>query len=206
MREHLLINGPVGAIETVIETPDGAPTGLALIAHPHPLHGGTMDNKVVTTLAKVALAHGLIAVRSNFRGVGQSQGTHDHGLGETDDLARVVQHLSARYPAWAWTLMGFSFGAFVQQQLSLRLPAQQVILVAPAVTMRPFASVSAPATIIHGDHDEIIPLAAVRDYATREAIDLVVIPAAGHFFHGKLIALRDQVSACINPSPPQPSP
>lgn len=158
-----------------------------------------MDNKVVTTLAKAALAHGLIAVRSNFRGVGQSAGAHDHGRGEADDLACIVQHLSARYPTLTWTLLGFSFGAFVQQQLSLRIAVRQVILVAPAVTMRPFAAIAAPAHILHGDQDEVIPIAAVRDYAHAHNIALSVIPDAGHFFHGKLLDLRDQVSALWTP-------
>ncbi len=205
MREHLLLPGPAGPIETVIETPEGAPRGLALIAHPHPLHGGTMDNKVVTTLARAALAAGLVAVRSNFRGVGQSAGVHDHGLGECDDLAAITRILSERFPGLDWTLLGFSFGAFVQQQLSLRLPAtqppeqalRQVILVAPAVTLRPFGAVSGPATILQGDQDEIIPLAAVRDYAQVQGIELIVIPEAGHFFHGKLLDLRAQASTLL---------
>jgi alpha/beta superfamily hydrolase len=199
MREHLLLPGPVGPIETVIETPQGSPAGLALIAHPHPLHGGTMDNKVVTTLARAALTAGLVAVRSNFRGVGQSAGVHDHGLGECDDLAALTQIIGARYPELDWTLLGFSFGAYVQQQLSLRLPVgqglKQVILVAPAVTLRPFGIVNGPATILQGDQDEIIPLASVRAYAQTQGLNLVIIPNAGHFFHGKLLDLRAQVSA-----------
>ena len=201
MREHRLLPGPVGPIETVIETPEGTPRGLALIAHPHPLHGGTMDNKVVTTLARAALAAGLVAVRSNFRGVGQSAGVHDHGLGECDDLDAITQILSERFPGLDWTLLGFSFGAFVQQQLSLRLPTgqtlRQVILVAPAVTLRPFGAIGGPAAILQGDQDEIIPLAAVRDYAQAQAIRLIVMPEAGHFFHGKLLDLRAQVGALL---------
>ena len=201
MREHRLLPGPVGPIETVIETPEGTPRGLALIAHPHPLHGGTMDNKVVTTLARAALAAGHIAVRSNFRGVGQTAGVHDHGLGECDDLDAITQILSERFPGLDWTLLGFSFGAFVQQQLSLRLPTKQalrqVILVAPAVTLRPFGAIGGPASIVQGDQDEIIPLAAVRDYAQAQAIRLFVMPEAGHFFHGKLLDLRAQVGALL---------
>ena len=201
MREHRLLPGPVGPIETVIETPEGSPTGLALIAHPHPLHGGTMDNKVVTTLARAALAAGLVAVRSNFRGVGQSAGVHDHGLGECDDLSALTQAIGERYPTLDWTLLGFSFGAFVQQQLSLRLPVgqrlRQVILVAPAVTLRPFGAIGGPATLLQGDQDEIIPLAAVRDYAQAHELNLVIVPEAGHFFHGKLLDLRAQVSALL---------
>lgn len=201
MREHLLLPGPVGPIETIIETPEGPATGLALIAHPHPLYGGTMDNKVVTTLARAALTAGLIAVRSNFRGVGQTAGVHDHGLGECDDLAALTQTIGKRYPGLDWTLLGFSFGAFVQQQLSQRLPIgqtlRQVILVAPAVTLRPFGTISGTATILQGDQDEIIPLAAVREYAQTHAINLIVVPEAGHFFHGKLLDLRAQVYALL---------
>ncbi len=205
MREHRLLPGPVGPIETVVETPNGPPTGLALIAHPHPLHGGTMDNKVVTTLARAAVAAGLVAVRSNFRGVGQTAGIHDHGFGECDDLAALTQNLGTQFPNLDWTLLGFSFGAFVQQQLSQRLPVgqtlRQVILVAPAVTLRPFGTINGPATILQGDQDEIIPLAAVRDYATAQHLDLIVIPEAGHFFHGKLLDLRAQVSTLLETRP-----
>jgi len=201
MREHLLLPGPAGPIETVIEVPEGAPAGLALIAHPHPLHGGTMDNKVVTTLARAALSAGFVAVRSNFRGVGQSAGVHDHGHGECDDLSALTQIIGERYPGLDWTLLGFSFGAFVQQQLSLRLPVgqhlRQVILVAPAVTLRPFGAVNGPATLLQGDQDEIIPLAAVRAYAQTHALNLVVVPEAGHFFHGKLLDLRSAVSTLL---------
>ncbi len=160
-----------------------------------------MDNKVVTTLARVAVAAGLVAVRSNFRGVGQTAGIHDHGLGECDDLAVITQNISAQFPSLDWTLLGFSFGCFVQQQLSQRLPIgqtlRQVILVAPAVTLRPFGAINGPATLIQGDQDEIIPLAAVRDYATAQRLDLIVIPEAGHFFHGKLLDLRAQVNTLL---------
>lgn len=201
MREHQRLPGPVGPIETVIETPDTPPTGLALIAHPHPLHGGTMDNKVVTTLARATLAAGLITVRSNFRGVGQSAGVHDHGFGECDDLAAIVQIISHRHPGLDWTLLGFSFGAFVQQQLSQRMPIgqslRQVILVAPAVTLRPFGAIDGPATILQGDQDEIIPLATVQKYAQAQGLNLIVVPEAGHFFHGKLLDLRAQVGTLL---------
>lgn len=198
--EHLLIPGPVGAIETVIEHPVGVTQGLALVAHPHPLYGGSMENKVVTTLARLLRELGYSTVRSNFRGVGQSQGQYDEGIGETEDLLAVTAFVAARHPGLAWSLLGFSFGAFVVQQLSTRIAAERLIMVAPAVSMRPFTAPGAPAHILQGDADEIIPLAAVAEYAERYAVPLTVIPAAGHFFHGKLIDLREAAKTALSDS------
>lgn len=188
-----------GVVETVIETPPGAVCGLALIAHPHPLHGGSLDNKVTTMLARAALACGLIAVRPNFRGVGASTGAFDHGLGETEDLLTVAGEIERRHPNLPWSLMGFSFGAYVQHRLASRVKAQHLILVAPAVTLYPFGPPPLPTTIIHGEADALIPLTQVKAYARRHAIPLIVLPAADHFFHGKLIALRETVRSLLCP-------
>lgn len=188
-RHKLRIKLPVGHIETVIEEPQ-ARRGLALIAHPHPLHGGSLDNKVAWTLARAAVNRGLVAVRPNFRGVGQSEGTFDHGIGETEDLLGLVASLSPHYPDLPWTLMGFSFGAYVQHRVAAQLRAARLILVGPAVTMYAFDAPAIPTYIIHGVKDELIPIAAVRAYAQAHHIPLYELEGAGHFFHGQLKPLQ----------------
>jgi alpha/beta superfamily hydrolase len=200
LKKHKLrIKGPAGAIETVIEVPAGEPRGLALVAHPHPLRGGSLDNKVAWTLARAALARGLIAVRPNFRGVGESEGEFDHGVGETEDLIAVASAVSSHYGDLPWTLMGFSFGAYVQQRVARRLHAARLIMVGPAVSMYEFEPTQMPATIIHGDQDEVIPFAAARDYAAAHHIRLIVVAGSGHFFHGKLRELQAHVEALCHP-------
>ncbi len=192
--ERLLIRRPDGGlVETLVESPEGDPRGLALIAHPHPLHGGSLHNKVVYMLARAAVACDLIAVRPNFRGVGASEGTFDQGLGETEDLLAVAAHLGERYTGLPWSLLGFSFGAYVQHRVATRLAAKRLILVGPAITLYAFGPPALPTDIVHGEADELIPLAQVADYARRHVIPLHVIAAAGHFFHGRLVELR----ACI---------
>lgn len=200
MKKHRLrIKGPAGAIETVIEEPVGEPRGLALVAHPHPLRGGSLDNKVAWTLARAALASGLIAVRPNFRGVGESEGEFDHGVGETEDLLAVAHAVAAHYGTSPWTLLGFSFGAYVQQRVARRLHAERLIMVGPAVSMYEFEPTQMPATIIHGDQDEVIPFAAARNYAAAHRISLIVVEGCGHFFHGRLRELREHVEGlCRN--------
>ena len=196
MKKHRLrIKGPAGAIETVIEEPAGVPRGLALVAHPHPLRGGSLDNKVAWTLARAALACGLVAVRPNFRGVGESEGEFDHGVGETEDLLAVTRAVEAHYGALPWTLLGFSFGAYVQQRVARRLQAERLIMVGPAVSMYAFEPTPMPTTLLHGDQDEVIPYATARDYADRHDIPVITLAGAGHFFHGRLKELQDQVEA-----------
>jgi len=196
-RHTLHIDTPHARIETVIEEPDVEPVGLALVAHPHPLHGGTMDNKVAHTLARAALGRGYIAVRTNFRGVGSSTGEHDHGIGETDDLIAVAEQVEPQFGYLPWVLLGFSFGCYVQHRVAQRLHARQLIMVGPAVSMYEFDPPAIPTTIIHGEQDELIPLAAVHAYARKHAIPLQVLPEAGHFFHGKLVELRKLVEGLL---------
>ncbi len=199
-KQHKLrIKGPVGAIETVIEEPSGQATGLALIAHPHPLKGGSLDNKVAWTLARAAVACGLVAVRPNFRGVGESAGEFDHGIGETEDLLALSRAITAHYGPLPWTLMGFSFGAYVQHRVAQELHAQRLIMVGPAVSMYSFEATNIPCSIIHGSDDEVIPLQAAHAYANEHAIRLIEIAGAGHFFHGKLRELQTQVEALCQP-------
>jgi len=196
-RHTLRIKGPAGAIETVVEDPEGQRRGLALIAHPHPLHGGTMDNKVVTTLAKAALECGYVAVRPNFRGVGASEGEFDHGQGETEDLLTVAAAIAPGFPGLTWRLLGFSFGAYVQHRVAHRLPADRLILVGPAVGMYDFLPPAIRTDILHGAEDELIPVGVVTDYARAQAIPLHVLPGASHFFHGKLIELKATLLALL---------
>ena len=199
-KQHKLrIKGPVGPIETVIEEPSGTPCGLALIAHPHPLKGGSLDNKVAWTLARAAVACGLVAVRPNFRGVGESAGEYDHGIGETDDLLALATAITAHYGKLPWTLMGFSFGAYVQHRVAQELAATRLIMVGPAVSMYSFEATHIPTSILHGTEDEVIPFQAAREYAETHAIPLIAIEGAGHFFHGKLRELQSQVEALCKP-------
>jgi hypothetical protein len=187
--EHrLLVAGAAGNLEVVINEPD-SPRGLALIAHPHPLYGGTFDNKVVQALAKVLFGQGYVAVRMNFRGVGASDGVFDEGRGETDDWLVVAQAMRSRFGELPVLLAGFSFGAFVQTRVAARIPVQRLILVGPAVNRFALERVGENTLVVHGEQDDVVPLKDVLDWARPQALPVVVLPGAGHFFHGKLIEL-----------------
>ena len=191
--ERLLIEGPVGAIETVLDHPAGAPVGVALIAHPHPLHGGTLDNKVVQTLARTFVELGYLAVRPNFRGVGASAGTHDHGNGETDDLVAVAQAMRARLgqPDGPLVLAGFSFGSLVQSRVALRVAAQRLVIIGIALTRGPVENVPADTILIHGEKDDVVPLEVVMRWAEPQDLPVTVIAGADHFFHRRLHMIRN---------------
>lgn len=196
-RYKLRIPAPAGRLETVIDDPETGRRGLLLVAHPHPLHGGSLENKVVTTLARAANEAGWVSVRPNFRGVGMSDGKFDAGVGETDDLLAVARFVEASYPGLPWALAGFSFGAFVQHRLRQELPAVRLILVAPAVTMYEFDPVPADTVVIYGDADELIPPAAIRQWAAQQSLTAKEITGASHFFHGKLKELKQAfLEAC----------
>lgn len=196
-RFKLRIPVAIGKIETVIDDPESDRRGLLLVAHPHPLHGGSLNNKVVTTLAKAANEAGWVTVRPNFRGVGMSEGTFDAGVGETEDLLVIVRFVEKNYPDLPWVLAGFSFGAYVQHRLRQQLDARRLILIAPAVTLYEFNSVPDDTVVIFGDEDELIPPAAIRHWAMAQHLAMKVIPGAGHFFHGKLKELKQAfLEAC----------
>ena len=191
---RVMIDGPAGAIETDVNDPGGARRGLALIAHPNPLHGGTKDNKVVTTLAKAFFALRFIAARPNFRGVGRSAGSHDDGRGETEDMIAVAGHLKRQYGELPLALAGFSFGSAVQTRVAKRLPVRCMVLVGPAVNRFPAETVPRETLVIHGERDDVVPLAAVLEWARPQALPVVVVPGGDHFFHGRLGLLADIVT------------
>ncbi len=200
--QAFLIPGAVGQLECALDLPDpeqfAAPRGLALVAHPHPLYGGTMDNKVAQTLARSFLALGYATVRMNFRGVGKSEGEHDHGNGETDDMALLLAHMRTQYPDLPLALGGFSFGTFVQAQLQQRLiaagtPAERLALVGTAAGKWPMPPVPADTILIHGELDDTIPLTAVLDWARPQELPVIVIPGADHFFHRKLQHIKNLI-------------
>ena len=196
--QRFSITGGAGSSECARDLPEAAPRGLALVAHPHPLYGGTMDNKVAQTLARAFVAIGYATVRMNFRGVGKSEGTHDAGRGETDDMALLLEHMKQQYPDLPVALGGFSFGTFVQSQLQQRLiaqgaPAERLVLVGSAAGKWAMPEIPANTILIHGEHDETIPLSDVLDWARPQDVPVIVIPGADHFFHRKLQQIKNFV-------------
>ena len=197
--ERRLIDGPVGPIECAIDRPsDGAgdaPRGVAVVAHPHPLFGGTMDNKVAQTLARALVLLGYETVRFNFRGVGATAGTHDEGRGEADDMLAVVAAM--RRPGLPLALGGFSFGAYVTTLAAARLSgpdaAERLVLVGPSTQRATPAPVPADTLVIHGEQDDVVPLSATLDWARPQQLPVIVMPGVGHFFHGQLTQLRQLI-------------
>jgi hypothetical protein len=189
---RVVVAGPAGALACAVDNPAGPARGVAVLCHPHPQHGGTMDNKVVMTLARALLHLGYTAVRFNFRGVGGSEGHWDQGRGEVDDALAVVAALRAA--GRPLVLGGFSFGGYVASQTAARIaPAaavEHLVLVAPAVVNFPMAPVPADTVVVHGEQDDVVPLAAVLDWARPQHLPVTVLPGAGHFFHGQLSVLK----------------
>lgn len=188
--EKRLIAGPAGDLECALDAPAGQPLGLAVVAHPHPLHGGTLDNKVVQTLARAFVQRGWRVVRFNFRGVGRSQGAWDAGRGEIDDMMAVITHW--RQGGEPLALAGFSFGAYVASHAAQRLgdDVAHLVLVGPATGNFEVAPVPAHAVVIHGEHDDVVPLQSTLDWARPQSLPVVVVPGVGHFFHGQLPLLK----------------
>jgi hypothetical protein len=182
--------GPAGALELALNLPEQSPRGIALVAHPHPLQGGTMDNKVVQTLAKTFAALGYISVRFNFRGVGGSVGAFDDGVGETGDAMAALAYGRADYGDLPVVLAGFSFGSFVQLRVAQQVPAERMVLVGPAVTRFEGAVVAADTIVIHGEEDDVVALPDVFAWARPQQLPIVVFPGCGHFFHGRLPQLQ----------------
>ena len=194
-------DGPAGRIECAIDAPADAALGVAVICHPHPQHGGTLDNKVAQTLARAAVQLGYRAVRFNFRGVGESQGAWDEGRGEVDDaLAVIAHHREAGLPL---LLAGFSFGAYVAAQAAAQLPndakPQRLALVGPSTERQQMAPGPADTLVIHGESDEVGPLAATLDWARPQGLPVIVFPGVGHFFHGQLTLLKNVLVRQLRP-------
>lgn len=199
--ENIVFQGLAGAIDCAIEYPMEKPRGWALVLHPHPLHGGARENKVVTTIARACVEHGLVAVRPNFRGVGMSAGEFDNAVGETADMQALTQQFTEAYPEMAagkWVLAGFSFGTSVAAQLYSELAQRAVktpdalLLFGPAVDRFKFRDIQVPdhTLLVHGEADEVVPLSEAMDFARARRLPVVVVPDAGHFFHGRLLALK----------------
>jgi alpha/beta superfamily hydrolase len=205
--EALSIQGPAGVLEALLEeppleepplgpAPPSVPAGFAVICHPHPLHGGTLHNKVVYTLARACQERGMPTLRFNYRGVGASAGSYDGGRGEAEDALAVVAAGRARWPLAALTLAGFSFGGMVSLRAAAVAAPARLISVAPAVSGAGFASIARPPCpwlIVQGEADEVVNCREVQAFAARfqPPPQLVVLPGVGHFFHGRLPELRD---------------
>ncbi|MDP3701626.1 MAG: alpha/beta hydrolase [Hylemonella sp.] len=206
--ERLLLQGPAGRMEVLRDVPgDGLPLkGVAVIAHPHPLFGGTMDNKVVQTLARAFVQCGWQALRFNFRGVGATEGVHDEGRGEAQDFLAVVQQCA---PEGTLALAGFSFGSFVMSQsLATLWPGRQIdklVLVGVAASRFRVAAVPEElherTLVVHGESDDTVPLAAVMDWARPQVLPVTVVPGGSHFFHGQLPLLRSLVVRHLTSKP-----
>ena len=205
-QEHLLVAGPAGKIETVVEHPAVFPAdgvsegirGIALVCHPHPLFGGSLTNKVTATLARAFVELGYIAIRPNFRGVGRSEGTHDHGEGETEDMLAIIAYAKDRFGEVPLALAGFSFGSYVQSRVAQRVAPERMVLVGTAagdLGERKYTTPNVPddTIVIHGEVDETVPLARVLDWARPQELPVIVIPGADHFFHRRLHILRNIV-------------
>ncbi|HEV6964888.1 alpha/beta hydrolase [Roseateles sp.] len=200
--EKRLVAGPAGQIEVAVDLPPAgtAPAGTALICHPNPTQGGTMDNKVVQTLARAFIQLGWRAVRFNFRGIGKSMGTWDEGRGEIDDAVAVLE--AVRAPGEPVVLAGFSFGGYVASRAAQRLaePARRLVLVGPATSRFDTAPVPAGTVVIHGEVDDVVPLASVLDWARPQNLPVTVVPGVGHFFHGQLPLLKSLVVRAFDPA------
>src|SRR3954469_1428842 len=191
------VAGPAGRIECAVDSPQAPSRGFALIAHPHPLFGGTLDNKVVQTLARAFVELGYEAWRPNFRGIGSSEGSYDEGRGEVHDLASVYEHLkSGPSNTQRIVLAGFSFGAAMQAMLSTQATAERLVLVGVAVTNFAVPRVASDTLVIHGEADDTIPPADVLDWARPQDLPVTVVPGAEHFFHRRLHILRAIVHGC----------
>ncbi len=198
--ERLMLQGAAGQIEALLDKPEGSSKGIAVICHPHPLFGGTMDNKVVQTLARAFVQTGWTALRFNFRSIGQSGGTYDEGRGEADDLREIIKQIAPLSSALA--IAGFSFGSFVVSQVLAEATQshdlQKIVFVGTAASR--FAVADIPTElhdkliVIHGEHDDTVPLQSVMDWARPQVIPVTVVPGGGHFFHGQLPLLRGLVA------------
>ena len=196
--QRITWRGEAGAIEGLLDQPEGVARGVAVVVHPHPLFGGTMDNKVVQTLARAFVQCGWAVARFNFRGVGASGGVHDAGAGEARDFLSVVEQVA---PTGALAVAGFSFGSFVAshaiQGLWKQRDIDKIVFVGTATERLAVAdvpeSLHAKTLVVHGEQDDTVSLASVMDWARPQSLPVMVVPGGGHFFHGQLPLLRSLV-------------
>ena len=201
--QRITWRGEAGAIEGLLDQPEGAARGVAVVAHPHPLFGGTMDNKVVQTLARAFVQCGWTVARFNFRGVGASEGAHDAGAGEARDFLSVVEQVA---PTGALAIAGFSFGSFVAshaiQSLWEKRDIEKIVFVGTATERLAVADVPQSlhdkTLVIHGEQDDTVSLASVMDWARPQSLPVMVVPGGGHFFHGQLPLLKSLVVRHLN--------
>ena len=196
--QRITWRGEAGAIEGLLDQPEGTSRGVAVVAHPHPLFGGTMDNKVVQTLARAFVQCGWTVARFNFRGVGASEGVHDAGEGEAQDFLSVVEQVA---PKGALAVAGFSFGSFVAshaiQALWDKRDIDKIVFVGTATERLSVANVPESlhekTLVVHGEQDDTVSLASVMDWARPQSLPVMVVPGGGHFFHGQLPLLKSLV-------------
>jgi alpha/beta superfamily hydrolase len=203
--ERYTVAGPAGALEVGLNVPPNA-HGIALVCHPNPVQGGTMDNKVVTTLAKTFFGLGYAPMRFNYRGVGGSEGTFDEGIGETEDAIAALAEARAKVGDVPLVLAGFSFGAYVATRVAARESAQRIVLVGPAVGRFAIANVPDDTIVVHGEEDDVVALADVLAWARPQSLPVVVFPGAGHFFHGRLPQLSRVVAGMWSARPHRAAP
>jgi alpha/beta superfamily hydrolase len=192
--ERFSTDGPAGLLEGVVHMPEEIACGIAVVAHPLPTMGGTMENKVAVMLAKTFAELGCVTLRFNFRGVGASEGEFTGGDGEEQDMVAIVRFAQEQFgEELPLILSGFSFGGYVAARTALQVHPQHLILAAPAVGRFAMPAVAPDTLVIHGEHDDVVPLADALEWARRQHLPIVVLPQAEHFFHGRLTQLRDIV-------------
>ena len=202
--QRYTIPGPAGALEVALNLPAAPHAGIALIAHPNPVEGGTLDNKVVHTLARTLFGLSYAAVRFNYRGVGASEGIFDNGAGETEDALAALAHARTVAGDLPVVLAGFSFGAFIASKVAATVKPERIVLVGPAVGRFAVARVPADTIVIHGEEDDVVPLASVLDWARPQQLPVTVFPGCGHFFHGRLPQLAQVIAGMWQRHPVTP--
>lgn len=192
--EKIRIDGPAGKLEVVVNDPGPSRRAIALVAHPHPLYGGTLDNKVAQTLAKTFFELNCVALRPNFRGVGASEGQYDQGRGEVDDMLAVHAYAKKQFGDLPVYSAGFSFGGFVASEVLKKLQIKQLVMIAPAVGTFTLGDVPKNTIVIHGEQDETVPYQHILDWARPQDLAVITIPGADHFFHRRLHHIKDFVT------------
>jgi uncharacterized protein len=191
------IAGPAGRIECAIDRPEGTPRGVAVVCHPHPQFGGTLDNKVVQTVTRAFLQIGWASVRFNFRGIGRSEGGWGEGVGELDDARAVITwaRAQAEFATLPWSLAGFSFGGYVATTVAAGLAEadrpRRLVLVGPSTEKHALPDAPGDTVVVHGEEDDVVPLAATLAWARPQGLPVVVFPGVGHFFHGRISLLKN---------------